>query len=212
MRQKEPSNFATMLVGTRNGDMFEASLQFVSESKPGEIAARKKSTPAEGDEEGSLSSEESEKDQTEEQYPSKKGLEYEKIANVKKEKEIQGKILEVNYNYWKQPLRNHSGPVSPNINSKKKLIFAMHPVYPIMITVGEDQRLCVWDTERFKLMKSQDWGLAVTAIRFIPDNGDMLALGLVNGRITIIESKFLLNQFGSMDERKSLLTSYVVDL
>ena len=52
----------------------------------------------------------------------------------------------------------------------------MHPTYPIMVSVGEDQNLIIWNTEDNILLFVKSLGMTPTAIKFSPD-GDLLVIG-----------------------------------
>lgn len=209
LKQKDSSVSPLILIGTRNGDIIEGSLQMLLDDYDNEGFIKKTNqggvtSGAAQKEEGEVSENNSELDEDDEEdeadRPRMQSKDFDRSPSVRRDKDASLYPLDLKSILY---LRNHSGPVSAStaINYKKKVIFAIHPIYPIMITIGEDQRLCVWDTERFELLKSQDAGYNVTALKFIPDNGDMLALGFVTGRITIVNSKFIPNAHGSFNER-----------
>ena len=58
----------------------------------------------------------------------------------------------------------------------KKLFFALHPTLPIMISVGEDQRLMIWDTQNNSLLMVNNLGMTPSAIKFSP-SGELLVIG-----------------------------------
>ena len=195
-----------MILGTRNGDILEGVIQVGALMRTSEAPTTHKLSQENLSQSSSEEDEEEKEDQERGDQPeetpevvlSRKSLDYDKSPSVKKEGDRTKNLIEVSYSLF---LRNHSGAAANAKNYKKKLIFAVHPHLSILITIGEDQRMCVWDTKNFRLLKSHDTGFGVTAIKFVPDNGDMLALGLANCRILIIDSKFVVNNFGQVNER-----------
>ena len=170
-----------LLLGTRNGDIFEAVVtqNFTGYQAPPE---KKASIPSaklgitiaslqdvynEGEEdEDSISSSEDETG-----LASKSGLE--------------GSIsLSFSTYLW-----NHSGK-SANSSSKyqQRVLFAIHPYSNVMYTVGEDQHIYMWDTEKSKLLMMNNQGLTPTALK-LSQNGDILAVGFANGTFVLLNSK-----------------------
>lgn len=62
--------------------------------------------------------------------------------------------------------RNHSSQIPENSN--KRVFFAAHPKYDIMVTIGEDLNLFIWDTDKNKLISSKFLGYIAlpTCIQF----------------------------------------------
>jgi WD40 repeat protein len=80
-------------------------------------------------------------------------------------------------------------------NQKNKKIFmTIHPREPIMITVGEDKNLCLWDIEKNKLLNNNKKQLDdyPTCVKFSPD-GDSIIVGFISGNFQILDSKIQKN-------------------
>lgn len=61
---------------------------------------------------------------------------------------------------------------------------ALHPLFHIMASVGEDMNLMIWNIETNKLLKKMHLGRIPTALKF-SSTGDYLAIGYINGLLTI---------------------------
>lgn len=63
-------------------------------------------------------------------------------------------------------LRNHSSQLNDDTN--KRIFFTTHPRFDIMVTIGEDQNLFIWDTEKNKIIASKFLGYVAlpTCIKF----------------------------------------------
>lgn len=71
----------------------------------------------------------------------------------------------------------------------KKLYITIHPREPIMISVGEDKNLCLWDIEKNKLLNNKKYLEDYpTCVKFSPD-GDSIIVGFINGKFQIMDSK-----------------------
>jgi hypothetical protein len=70
----------------------------------------------------------------------------------------------------------------------KKVSFAVHPTESVMVTVGEDKMLRLYDfvlNRLFHIIYLKD---TPTAIKFSQD-GDLLVVGFVTGDLRLLDSK-----------------------
>ena len=70
----------------------------------------------------------------------------------------------------------------------KKVFIAIHPKEPIMISVGEDKTIYLWDIEQNNILFKKNLDVIPTCCRFSPD-GDLLVIGFVDGVFIIYDSK-----------------------
>lgn len=99
-------------------------------------------------------------------------------------------------------LRNHSGKVADSGQSyQQRVLFALHPFSQVMYTAGEDQHIYLWDIEKCKLLMISNQGLTPTAMKLSP-NGEVLAVGFVNGTLVLLDAKINVNAPGKHASRK----------
>lgn len=72
-----------------------------------------------------------------------------------------------------------------------------------MATIGEDQNMCLFDTNENKLLQVKYLGNTPTAIRFSPD-GSLLVIGFMNGDVILFDYKIDKNTYGRMGEKFEL--------
>jgi len=102
-------------------------------------------------------------------------------------------------------LWNHSGKAAQSTtNYQQRVLFALHPYASVMYTVGEDQHIYVWDIEKSKLLLMNNQGLTPTALK-LSQNGDLLAVGFINGTIVILDARVNLNVTGKSGNCKDSL-------
>ena len=82
----------------------------------------------------------------------------------------------------------------------KKVYFALHPSETCMVSVGDDQFMCVYDTASNRLLRSENLGQTPTAIKFSPE-GDLLIIGFANGDLQYFDSKIRKNTHGKLGEK-----------
>ena len=198
--QPESTTHPILLMGTRNGDIIEATIvqtftgvrtERPNPSNPNQISVNVLGSNAnlffeESDDSENTSDEEG------------GGPVIKKTEKINKEPE--GTIA-LKYSLC---TKHHSGPVKSvgfNDTYKKKVIFALHPHHYLLLTMGEDQRLCAWDLEKFRLVFGQNWGILATAMKYTP-NGEHLVLGLQNGLVMIAKSKIKSQKSGKFNESK----------
>ena len=81
--------------------------------------------------------------------------------------------------------------MNKNIKSNlknKKVFMTLHPREPVMVTVGEDKNLLLWDIEQNRLLTKEYLDIIPTCCKFSPD-GDQLVVGFIGGQFKIFESK-----------------------
>ncbi|EGR29518.1 PH domain protein [Ichthyophthirius multifiliis] len=86
------------------------------------------------------------------------------------------------------------------IKQKKQIYFTLHPEEPIMVTVGEDGNLFMFDIKTNKSLIQQFLSKTPSAIKFSPD-GSLLVIGFVCGTIRIFDSKISKNKMGKLAEK-----------
>ena len=110
---------------------------------------------------------------------------------LQKKKNITDKInsFKFSYNLY---LRSHCSQILNSQNQKnysnKKIHIALHPFFPIMVSVGEDNILYIWDTDKNQILSSKEYKHKPTAIKFSPD-GNLLVIGFITGTLLILDSK-----------------------
>jgi hypothetical protein len=72
-----------------------------------------------------------------------------------------------------------------------------------MVTIGEDQIMCMFDLTLNKLIKIVYLKLTPTVVKFSPD-GDILVIGFINGDLRLYDSKMKKNTFGKLQDRYEL--------
>jgi WD40 repeat protein len=72
-----------------------------------------------------------------------------------------------------------------------------------MASIGEDQKLILWDTDKNSLLRVHNIGMNPTAIKFSPD-GDFLVIAFQISLVLIIDSKMQKNLQAKTQERYSL--------
>ncbi len=98
-------------------------------------------------------------------------------------------------------LTSHSGtPPSLSRNYQQRVLYAVHPKLNVMFTVGEDQYLSIWDIDKCTLLKQvkQD-NVTPTALKITPD-GEILAIGFNNGMVVLQDVKMTANPLGKYSE------------
>jgi WD40 repeat protein len=98
-------------------------------------------------------------------------------------------------------LRNHCSQ-SINNQSQKRVFFALHPRFDILLSLGEDQNLFLWDTEKNKIITSKVLGYIAhpTAVKFNKD-GDIIVIGFSDGLVIFLDSKIIKSNQGKNDEK-----------
>ncbi len=69
------------------------------------------------------------------------------------------------------------------MKKQRKVFFTIHPKYNVMFTIGEDDYLRVWNTEKHTNLKSVALQFVPTSIACHPGSGDVLMIGFNNGEI-----------------------------
>ena len=121
---------------------------------------------------------------------------------LQKKKNITDKInsFKFSYNLY---LRNHCSQIVNSQNQKnytnKKIHIALHPFFPIMVSVGEDNVLYIWDTDKNQILSSKEYKNKPTAIKFSPD-GNLLVIGFITGTLLILDSKIDKSIHGKVSE------------
>ena len=117
--------------------------------------------------------------------------EYDRQMERKKELLENRKIVNFNFEYYLEQryhvsqLKNEI--VKSNLNNKK-LFITLHPVELIMITVGEDKNMILWDIEKNMNLAQKQLDNVPTCCRFSPD-GLLFVIGFIDGQIHFMESK-----------------------
>lgn len=70
--------------------------------------------------------------------------------------------------------------------NKKKIITCLHPKEGVLVSVGNDQTLMLWDVNKDTCLVSKNLGHQATCLDFSPD-GFYIAVGLQNGVFLLIE-------------------------
>ena len=76
----------------------------------------------------------------------------------------------------------------------------MHPTHPVMVTVGDDQKLMIWDTQNNVLLLVRNLGMSPSAVKFSPD-GELLVIGYQVSMVMVLDSKMQRNPLGKASER-----------
>jgi len=87
-------------------------------------------------------------------------------------------------------LKNHSGISLNETKSEyqQRVLFAVHPYFSVMYTVGENNDLYLWHLTELKLMALRNLGKVASVIRLSP-NGEILAIGFLDGTVALLDSK-----------------------
>ena len=121
---------------------------------------------------------------------------------LKKKKNITDKINSIKFSY-NLYLRSHCSQILNTQNQKnytnKKIHIALHPFFPIMVSVGEDNVLYIWDTDKNQILNSREYKHKPTAIKFSPD-GSLLVIGFITGTLLILDSKIDKSIHGKISE------------
>lgn len=98
-------------------------------------------------------------------------------------------------------LRNHCAQ-STLPQQHRRVFFVLHPVFDIMFSLGEDQNLFLWDTEKNKIITSKMLGYIAfpTAMKFNKD-GDILVIGFSDGLVIFLDSKIIKSNQGKNDDK-----------
>ena len=118
------------------------------------------------------------------------------------EKKISMRLDGLSYNcslYFRSHCAQVFNTTSQTNFFNKKVYFDLHPFYPIMVSIGEDQALTLWDIELDKQILVKHLGLTPTAIKFSTD-GDLLVIGSDNGNVLILDSKITKNSHGKLND------------
>ncbi|CAD8183513.1 unnamed protein product [Paramecium pentaurelia] len=177
---EESHNLSVMLVGTRNGDILEAAFQVESQGLKLQQIRKQESH---SDDEHSNSHDSSGSEQQQRQHYTTT------------------ETLKFNYSIY---MRSHQSQIFDSKQQidffNKKMFITLHPTQPIMVSMGEDQKLILWDTENNSLLLVKNMGMTPTAIRLSPD-GDLLVIGFQNSMVVIMDSKIQKNTMGKVSER-----------
>lgn len=84
-------------------------------------------------------------------------------------------------------------------NNLKKVGIALHPIYSVMASVGDDETLRMWDIAKHSIIVSKNLGTQASCLSFSPD-GSFLVVGLVNGVFLLLDSKIEKLNFGTYKE------------
>lgn len=99
-------------------------------------------------------------------------------------------------------MRNHAVQMPMNEQAPaayfnhKKLMIAMHPKLDILVTIGNDKMLCLWNTKNMTRVHRKNLGKLPTCIKWNPD-GTLLVVGFDDGMLKIYESKIGKMTFGN---------------
>ncbi|KAL4455920.1 hypothetical protein ABPG73_008674 [Tetrahymena malaccensis] len=83
----------------------------------------------------------------------------------------------------------------------KKVYFALHPQDQIMVTVGEDGLLCMFDLTNDKPLLIKHLQNTPSCVKFCPFDGNILVIGFTNGCIRFFSSIINKSKFGKKHER-----------
>ncbi|KAL4497254.1 hypothetical protein ABPG72_011189 [Tetrahymena utriculariae] len=160
--------YPIILIGTRNGDILEASFTLEYQGTKKQVNVQNKMSYGEQSASSSESSSaSSDEDEDIKNSNSRKGDHYGQTESFKFSYEI--------------CMRNSSSQRFTSKQNTKKLFFSLHPFENLMATVGEDQQLTLIDFEQNKLMISKNLEEGVpTTVRFSP-NGNLFVIGFNNG-------------------------------
>lgn len=75
----------------------------------------------------------------------------------------------------------------------------MHPKYPIMASVGNDETLKLWDIRKKVNMVNKSLGMKSSCLGFSPD-GAYLAVGMNSGFVLILDSHIKKLNYGTFAE------------
>jgi WD40 repeat protein len=84
-------------------------------------------------------------------------------------------------------------------NNQKKVAIALHPIYSVMASVGDDETLRLWDIAKHSIIVSKNLGTQASCLSFSPD-GSFLSVGLVNGVFLLLDCKIEKLNFGTYKE------------
>ncbi|EGR31153.1 hypothetical protein IMG5_116830 [Ichthyophthirius multifiliis] len=178
--------YPILLLGTRNGDIFEASFTLEYQG------SKKQTDQKQNYQEMSSSSQASSNSSNEEEDTNKI------ISQKKGENYGQTENFRFNYDIY---LRFHSSQKFSLKQSNKKISISIHPSEKLMLSVGEDQQLSMFDCENNLLIYQQylDQGTP-SVVKFSPD-GEYIIIGFTNGIIIIFSIQILQNKFSKNDKR-----------
>mgnify|MGYP000848290117 FL=1 len=114
---------------------------------------------------------------------------------------------ESKYNLY---MRNHCSQLGGQ-QLHKRLFFTLHPRFDILLSLGEDQNLFLWDTEKNKIITSKVLGYVAhpTCAKFNRD-GDIIVVGFSDGLVIFLDSKIIKSNQGKNDEKYIIPTLSLV--
>lgn len=71
-------------------------------------------------------------------------------------------------------------------NKQKKLQIAVHPIRPVLATIGSDRFLCFWNSFEHSLLEKRDQTSQPTCIKWSND-GQFLVVGYANGTLGVLQ-------------------------
>lgn len=113
------------------------------------------------------------------------------MMKEKKEKLDQEEVKDFSFEYVLHLGSHCAQQMNKNIKTNlknKKIFITLHPREPVMVTVGEDKNLLLWDIEQNLLLTKEHLDIIPTCCKFSPD-GDQLVVGFIDGQFKIFESK-----------------------
>lgn len=98
-------------------------------------------------------------------------------------------------------MRNHCSQLT-GPQPHKRLFFSLHPRFGVLLTLGEDQNLFLWDTEKNKIIASKTLGYVAhpTCAKFNRD-GDIIVVGFSDGLLIFLDTKIIKSNQGKNDEK-----------
>lgn len=129
--------------------------------------------------------------------------EFDVIMKDKKEKLNHEVIKDFRFEYTMHLSSHCAQLMNKSIQSNlknKKLFITLHPLEPVMVSVGEDKSLILWDIEQNKEIVREYLDIIPTCCKFSPD-GDQLVVGFIDGQFKIFDSKIQRNALNTVENR-----------
>jgi len=95
-----------------------------------------------------------------------------------KKRDVFSQSEQIKFNFFIY-LRNHTSQTR-----NKMLLFAIHPVERVLVTVGQDESIMYYDIDGQMLLLMKQLEGAPSALKFSPD-GNLLLIGFLDGSMLV---------------------------